>query len=401
VVDSEEGQLMASKFLDKLSLAKLIAPISTEKFFSEYWEQKTLIVHRNDPNYYGDTLTLEDFDRHIACHPDYIKTAEATTKSSSKTGTDSTKGVEDLLAQMWNGHTLVLDGLNRREPKLDHLCRMLQREFGHTFQTNCYLTPPGGKGFTPHWDNHDVFVLQVLGSKHWQVEHERRRLPAKTDVMKEDEGRVIREDAHVSFTLKQGDLIYIPRGVVHAAACGEEPSLHITLGLHPRTWEDLLNGVVADSLSQQGESIRFALPPGFMTGHKDELVKGVLKLLKHASDPQFVSAAIDRFRDTQVTKQAPNIAGQIVDYFRPQQITAKTTLKPRPGTVSTMYNGGDAVLVNYAGRAITFLGMFKEAIVFALNTPSYTVADLPGDLEEEEKVALVERLMQEGLIVRP
>jgi hypothetical protein len=65
-----------------------------------------------------------------------------------------------------------------------------------------------------------------------------------------------------------------------------------------------------------------------------------------------------------------------------------------------MYNGEDTVLLNYAGRAITFLGLFKAALIFALNTPSYAIEELPGGLEEEEKIALIERLMQEGLVVR-
>jgi hypothetical protein len=306
--------------------------------------------------------------------------------------------VENLLTQMWSGSTLVLDQLQQREPKLGRLCRVLQRELGYPMQTNCYLTPPNGAGFTPHWDNHDVFILQVLGSKHWKLEHERRRLPGRSDHMTDDEGRFVKEGA-ASFTLKQGDLIYIPRGVVHAAECGAEASLHITLGLHARTWDDLLTSTIADFVSQQ-ERLHFALPPGFMNEPKDALVKTILNILRRAADPEHVSAAVDRFRDKQVTKVPPNISGQIVDYFRPQQLDGKAAVGPRPGTVYTMYDGQESVLLNYAGRAITFPDFFKAALVFALNTPSYAVGDLPGDLEEEEKTAFIERLIQEGLVIR-
>jgi len=389
---------MPSQFLDSLTFANLIAPISVETFMSEYWERKPLVVHRNDADYYGAALTIEDFDRHIASNTSYVKTAEAKNKKNVRTETDSTKGVERLLEQMWGGATLVLDQLQTREPKLDRLCRALQHELGYPFQTNCYLTPPNGAGFTPHWDNHDVFILQVLGSKHWKLEHERRRLPGRSDYMTEEEGRVVKKDAD-SFTLKQGDLIYIPRGVVHAAECGADPSLHITLGIHPRSWEDLLGFTIAD-LVRQDDRLRYALPPGFMNGPKDALVKGIVNILKRAANPEHVGAALDRFRDAQVTKVPPNISGQIIEYFRPQPLDSKVVVAPRPGAIWTMYNGEDSVLLNYAGRAITFLGLFKAALIFALNTPSYAIEQLPGDLEEEEKIALVERLMQEGLVVR-
>jgi ribosomal protein L16 Arg81 hydroxylase len=32
-------------------------------------------------------------------------------------------------------------------------------------QTNIYLSPPNAQGFGTHFDSHDVFVLQVAGSK--------------------------------------------------------------------------------------------------------------------------------------------------------------------------------------------------------------------------------------------
>jgi ribosomal protein L16 Arg81 hydroxylase len=398
LAEAKEGVLgMSSEFLDNLTFPKLIAPISVETFLSEYWEQKPLVVHRNESHYYGDLLTVADFDRNIASQP-YVKAAEATTKSNKRMDTDSTKGLETLLAEMWSGKTLVLDQLQQREPKLDRLCRVLQRELGYFWQTNCYLTPPKGIGFTPHWDNHDVFILQVFGSKHWKVENERRRLPGRTDFMADEEGRFVKDDA-ASFTLKQGDLIYIPRGVVHAAECGADPSLHVTLGVNPRTWEDLLNATISD-LVKQDKSLQLALPPGYMNCPKDKLVKHMRAVLKRTINPELVSSAIDRFRDVQVTKVRPDISGQILDHFRPRPVDSLTVVRPRHGTVCTMYNGEDTVQLNYAGRSITFLGIFKAALIHALNTPSYTVGELPGDLEEEEKIALVERLMQEGLVVR-
>ena len=35
--------------------------------------------------------------------------------------------------------------------------------------TNMYLTPPGTQGFAPHYDDVEVFILQLEGKKHWRV----------------------------------------------------------------------------------------------------------------------------------------------------------------------------------------------------------------------------------------
>ena len=34
---------------------------------------------------------------------------------------------------------------------------------------NVYLTPPGTQGFAPHFDDVDVFILQLEGKKHWRL----------------------------------------------------------------------------------------------------------------------------------------------------------------------------------------------------------------------------------------
>ena len=39
------------------------------------------------------------------------------------------------------------------------------------------LTPEGAQGFDPHFDTHEVFVLQVEGHKHWRLYGPGRVLP--------------------------------------------------------------------------------------------------------------------------------------------------------------------------------------------------------------------------------
>ena len=49
-------------------LARLIHPVDPATFEREYWEQKPLVVARNDPRYYHDLLSLADVDRILAAH---------------------------------------------------------------------------------------------------------------------------------------------------------------------------------------------------------------------------------------------------------------------------------------------------------------------------------------------
>src|SRR5207237_880607 len=169
----------ACEFLDNLSFTSLIDPPSNDRFRRAYLEQKPLVIHRGNPDYYKGLFTLDDFDETIARNPEYVKLANAKTKRNASYRSELTPGIEAVLSDMRGGGTVVLDQLQRHDPKLGLLCRVLAAEVGHRFHTNLYLTPPNGQGFTPHWDSHDVFVLQLVGSKDWKVETQRRKIPAR------------------------------------------------------------------------------------------------------------------------------------------------------------------------------------------------------------------------------
>jgi ribosomal protein L16 Arg81 hydroxylase len=393
----ERRSVTTCRFLDRFTFETLIAPLTFAQFCAQYWEQKPLFAHRGDPNFYDDLMTLEDFDRAIASSPDYVKTAEAKSNKNTRIEAETTPGLERTLAEMRNGATLVLDKLHQREPKLGLLCRLLEQQLGHYFQTNLYLTPSKGQGFTPHWDNHDVFILQVLGSKHWRLEKQARKFPAKDEHMGEH-GREFVGEPHV-FTLNQGDMVYIPRGFVHAAECGSEPSLHITLGLLPYSWGELLHATIKAAV-QDDEHLLHALPLGFLSGNRNELVEGLLSALKKVSENTYLCSVVERFKDDLVTKYPLDVSGQIADFFRATELNIDDVVGPRAGIIYRARPGSNSVRLNFGARTIDFLVLFSEALDFALKTSSYVVRDLPGDLEDEEKLVFIERLIQEGLVVR-
>jgi len=384
-------------FLENLSLGSLVAPVAEAEFRTRYWEQKPLIVHRDDRNYYGDLFTLRDFDDAMTRAPSYVKIANEAIKKHGQYKSNTARGLDGVLADMRDGSTLVLDQWHHREPKLGLLCRSLAQEVGHAFQTNLYLTPPNGKGFPPHWDNHDVFVLQVLGSKRWKIEKERRAFPDRKDVI-EKEGRELRGELY-DFTLMQGDVIYIPRGFVHAAECGSEHSLHITLGVTSFFWSDLLHTLIKAAILRD-QSLRAAMPLGFLHGDRQTLVNRMVTAMRDASDESFIGSVVDQYRDELVGKFPLDVSGQIEEFFQPTSLALDDVVGPRRGIVYRMHVADDSVRLTFGGRSIVFLDIFREALEFTFKTQAFAIRDLPGDLADEEKVVFIERLVQEGLVVR-
>ncbi|KPC69204.1 hypothetical protein ADL27_54620, partial [Streptomyces sp. NRRL F-6602] len=68
-----------------------------------------------------------------------------------------------------DGATLVLQALHRTWQPVAEFCAGLGTELGHPVQANAYVTPPQNRGFDDHYDVHDVFVLQIEGTKRWLV----------------------------------------------------------------------------------------------------------------------------------------------------------------------------------------------------------------------------------------
>jgi bifunctional lysine-specific demethylase and histidyl-hydroxylase NO66 len=63
------------------------------------------------------------------------------------------------------GDTVVLQGLHHTSPHLARLANNVALALDHPVQVNAYLSPPSARGLDLHFDFHDVFIVQLGGSK--------------------------------------------------------------------------------------------------------------------------------------------------------------------------------------------------------------------------------------------
>jgi hypothetical protein len=137
-----------------------------------------------------------------------------------------------------DGSTVVLQGLHRTWPPLVDFATQLAVDLGHPVQVNAYVTPPQSQGFSPHYDVHDVFVLQVAGEKHWTIHEPVLEAPLR-DQPWTDRRDAVRERAAeppvIDAVLRPGDALYLPRGYLHSARALGGVSAHLTVGVHAVT----------------------------------------------------------------------------------------------------------------------------------------------------------------------
>ena len=158
------------------------------------------------------------------------------------------------------GATVRVRDLDRFDARLNRFVGEVRRLFTGQAQINAYLTPPARAGFPPHFDTTDVFIVQCVGSKQWEIFHDysnKKELPLMGT--RWDPDRFRPSAPAEAMTLRPGDVLYLPRGAMHQAFCTERESVHLTISLVPLTLGDFLGKVLAQAAENDIE-LRRRLP---------------------------------------------------------------------------------------------------------------------------------------------
>src|SRR5262245_13046035 len=145
------------------------------------------------------------------------------------------------------GATLVVNGFEHYSPPALRLCAAVRRFRGAATAGNAYLSFGGRGTFGRHWDTHDVFALQLLGRKRWQVFA--ATFPSPLGMHRSEAvGGACPLEPVVDCVLEAGDMLYVPRGWWHHVLPIEGPSLHLSIGTYAPTVHDYVSWACARHL---------------------------------------------------------------------------------------------------------------------------------------------------------
>ncbi|XP_072668431.1 ribosomal oxygenase 2 isoform X2 [Canis lupus baileyi] len=253
----------------RLLFGSLIAPVEPETFFREFWEKQPLVLRRDDPAvaaYCQALFRLSDLKS--LCGRGLLYGRDVNVCRC-------VKGKKKVLNKAGRVHFLQLrKDLDQRRATIqfhqpqrfkDELWRIqekLECYFGSLVGSNVYITPAGSQGLPPHYDDVEVFILQLEGQKHWRLYHP--TVPLAREYSVEAEERIGRPA--YEFTLKPGDVLYFPRGTVHQADVppGLAHSTHVTISTYQNSsWGDCLldtvSGLVFDAVKED-VALRAGIP---------------------------------------------------------------------------------------------------------------------------------------------
>ena len=309
----------------------------------------------------------------------------------------------EVLAQFAGGATLVLQGLHRTWEPIATFTRQLVSDLGHPAQVNAYVTPASSRGFDPHFDTHDVFVVQIAGAKHWTIHEPVHRHPLAHQSWTAHRDAVAqraRTQPAIDAVFEPGDVLYLPRGWIHSAVALGGTSIHLTIGIRAATRHDLLAHVIA----RAGDDPRLRTPLPLGVDHADAssirpdlsaTVAAAREILEAALDDGEIGEAFRRsFADA--VRPAPVRLLATVD--------AMAVLQPgdavgwRSGLSPRIEDDEHTVRIVLRRKTVS-LPAEASAAVHSLSERDHAAGALPG-LDAESSLVVSRRLLREGVLER-
>jgi hypothetical protein len=234
---------------------------------------------------------------------------------------------EDVMRLFADGTTIVLQGVHRTWEPVGRLASRLTAELGHPVQVNAYVTPAQNQGFAPHYDTHDVFVLQVSGRKQWTVHEPVVPLPTEPwDSVADEVAARAAEEPVIMTSLEPGDSLYLPRGFIHSAKALGGTTVHLTFGIHAVTEADVVRAIIDDVLT---EGWRASMPVGWDPLHTD--LSDVVDRLRSALAGVDLRAVASALYDRRAAATRPEPLSPVAQSQAAQTLSPHDVVRLRQG----------------------------------------------------------------------
>ncbi len=388
---------------------------------------------RRDPDRFARTETLwGDLLGRSIRRPQFRLVAEGATARPSAVTRKARIGDNDLsdlsapnriITGYRNGATVVLQGLHLSDPHLARFANNLALQLDQPVQINAYLSPVSARGLQVHFDYHDVFVVQLEGTKHWRVwaptEQSvdpvggKHRLPQpKVDELGEPE---------MDLVLEPGDVLYLPRGHPHVAETTDCSSAHLTVGLLAITWHRVVRRAIDDQITRGG--LRSSIPLSTLEPTVELTLESTLGSTLDSDayrnvpgswneDDSVLDFAItDSINGLNLDLGSVDVRRWVASEIWERQ--ASTRLRPlsacsaqvvdgplevTPGPLLTLSRTGSQSVLFAGDRTITMPSEAHEFLASILRSSGpFTRSELPG-LDDGSATVVISRLLDEGLL---
>lgn len=306
-----------SIFKKKGRCMSFLGQITKEDFLQNYWEKKPLFI-KNAVKNAPELVKLSEL---LELASDEYFESSAISKVDNEWKVEEGPFSNEKFLNKDESWTLILHNLDLYFQKLhdlrkevDFLPRWLFDDVMSTYSTK-------GSSVGAHIDTYNVFIIQAMGSREWQLE-----LNPNKEYQKDLPIRLLKEfNINESYILEPGDMIYLPPHIGHHGISQSE-SLSFSIGFKSIEYKPLMDQLCLD-LVQFVDSNNFYKTDPKMSEHliTDKMVDGVRsKLIEEFITADFVKDQVANLLTT--PKRYPDPTEEIIPLHQGKYLKDEFTL---------------------------------------------------------------------------
>ena len=247
-----------------------------------------------------------------------------------------------------------------------------------------------------HYDEVDVLIIQIKGTKKWYISDEPSPLPNAWKSVGEAEPTL---GKYSTYDVAPGDLMYLPRGTVHTVHSTDE-SIHLAIGFIPVTVRDALTSVI-DHLSDLDKPFREALGTRADDLSNDRAIEiimqqvraGLEKLTDNCKSSSFIEEALAR-RHEKMLLELPRLSPTMLQ----TPITINSKVRHNPLATSKMMVTPNIIDFVQPGERTLIHVSVEQSMQYIKDTPEFRVGDMAGSVGDDIRIALANKMLSTGFL---
>ena len=247
-------------------------------FLRDHWQKRPLLI-RNPWGAWRNPLEPDELAG-LACEQE----VESRLITQQGDAWPNTLGVEngplpesrfsELGAKQW---TLLVQAVDHYVPGVAALIEPFRFVPNWRIDDVMVSLAADGGGVGPHFDQYDVFLIQGLGKRRWQVG---ALCDAETELLPNEDLRLLANfEATDEWLLEPGDILYVPPRVAHNGVAVGDDCMTYSIGFRAPSRHELITSFADDLVAEMEDDDRYADPDLKAQAHPGEISARALAAL--------------------------------------------------------------------------------------------------------------------------
>ncbi|MCX7193899.1 MAG: cupin domain-containing protein [Proteobacteria bacterium] len=213
------------------TLSTLLGNLSINEFLRDYWQKKPLLIRGAIPDFTGLLDPKQAIE--LACTED-VQARLIMQQQGQFELQQSPFKARDFKGLSKIHWTVLVQGLNHHLPEATKLLKLFDFIPHARLDDLMVSYAPKGGGVGPHFDPYDVFLLQGMGHRRWQISTQADRTLIEGAPL-----RILKDfKIEQEWVLAPGDMLYLPPQCAHNGIA-EDDCMTYSIGFRTPAYQEL------------------------------------------------------------------------------------------------------------------------------------------------------------------